>query len=428
MSQIANTIKDVVNIFKPEPLTKEQLEFYQKTAAVRDNSQREFYDTLFEHITIADMPTRLLVVGHMGCGKSTELRMLMRELLNYDIPWITVNVTQDLDLHNFNYIDVLMRIIEGMAEYAKDNALTIDKKIIQAFYNSLSTKSIKKYWERDANMDMEGTINIFGIVPFLKAVAGITTSLKMASGFNEELRREIQPNISTIVESLNAFVEHLNELTGKSIVIIIDGLEKGRYECTRKLFVEDISALSAIKAHLVMTCPLSIYRSPDAIAALNYFFAPTVIPMIKTHNVDGSLYQNGINVIRELILKRAPVTLFEDGVLEKIIIKTGGYLRHTCKLLSLCAFEAYICGRKTIDMESVNVTINKFTTDVFLMVKNNHYQRVKKIYDGDHRPHQDAESFELLYCGAVLEYNGDRWVDLHPLIRDYIDNHPGVLD
>ncbi|MDR0307572.1 MAG: ATP-binding protein [Chitinispirillales bacterium] len=426
MNQLAKSVKDVVNIFKPEPLKSDQLKFYQKTAAVRDCSQREFYDTLFEHITIADEPTRLLVVGHMGCGKSTELRMLMKELADYEIPCITVNATQDLDLQNFDYIDVLMRIIERTAEYAKNNELTVDKRIVNAFYDSLSTTNIKKYWVKDAKVGVEAPASVLSLIT---ATVGITASLKMASGFSKELRLEIQPNIGSIVASLNAFINHLNEQTKKSIVIIIDGLEKGRYEYARKLFCEDISAISDIKAHLVMTCPLSIYRSPDAVAALNYFFVPTVIPMIKTHNKDGSAYQEGIDVIRELILKRADESLFDKDVLKTIIIKTGGYLRHTCKLLSNCAFEAYMRNKKVIDMESVNFTINKFTTDVFFMVKGKHYKRIEEIYKGDHIPRPDAESFELLYCGAILEYNnGDRWVNLHPLVRDYIDNHPDVLD
>jgi hypothetical protein len=72
--------------------------------------------------------------------------------------------------------------------------------------------------------------------------------------------------------------------------------------------------------------------------------------------------------------------------------------------------------------------LKRYASDVFFRVENRLYPRVKKIHGGDLRATQDPELSELLYSGAVFEYNGDRWVDLHPLIRKYIDDHPGVLD
>ena len=80
------------------------------------------------------------------------------------------------------------------------------------------------------------------------------------------------------------------------------------------------------------------------------------------------------------------------------------------------------------DLDSVNFTLKNFSTEVFFRIESYLYPRVKKIYAGDWMARQDPELSELLYSGAVFEYNGDRWIDLHPLIRDYVREHQGVLD
>ncbi|MCL2425125.1 MAG: KAP family NTPase [Oscillospiraceae bacterium] len=429
MSKKADSLVDIMNLFKPHALTAEQQDFYQKTSAVRDGDPFEFHDSLYKRIKNSGTHERLLVVGHLGCGKSTELQMLTKKLSNDKFAVIYIEARDRLDLFNFNYIDICMLIVEDMTKYAKDNNLNVDKHILSAFQNALSTKTIEEYWGTGTEISADASASVSATIPFfLNLIAKITSSLKTASGIKEELRHEIAPRIGDVVAALNAFVEHISELASRQVVIIIDGLEKCRQERVRNLFVEDITAILEIKAHLVTTCPIALYRSTDAGVLAGYFTSPVVIPMIKTHYQDGTPYEDGVDVIRELILKRADLSFFEDGVLDTIIMSAGGSLRDTCYILSNSAFAADMRDRQTIDMESVEVELRKFTSDIFFRVESRLFPKnVKMIYEGEHQPKQDPELSELLYCGAVFEYNGDRWVDLHPLLRKYIDNHPGVL-
>ena len=74
MNEKATSLIDIFNLFTPKALTFEQRAFYQKTASVRDGSSYEFHDYLFKHIKESHTHSRLLVIGHGGCGKSTELQ------------------------------------------------------------------------------------------------------------------------------------------------------------------------------------------------------------------------------------------------------------------------------------------------------------------------------------------------------------------
>ena len=57
-----------------------------------------------------------------------------------------------------------------------------------------------------------------------------------------------------------------------------------------------------------------------------------------------------------------------------------------------------------------------------------YYPAMKKIYNGDYSSKNYEGQSMLLYNGVIFEYNGECWIDLHPLVRQYIDNNPEVLD
>jgi len=426
MTKRAETIIDVFNLFKPEALTEEQRNFYQKTAAVRSGEEDEFYTTLYDHIVYSSTSARLLVVGHMGCGKSTELQMLMAKLTENSLPSIHINAKDDLHLYNFTYIDLLILVVEKIGRYAIDNELQINERLLASFRAALGTHVTNEYLKECDEAGGEVELGVSAkFFCFARAAAKVSASLKMSSGYSDEIRQEIKPRAYEIINTLNAFIENLKEQTAQPIVIIIDGLEKCIHECVRSLFVEDIATLSNIKAHLVISCPIAIYRSADANIFKGYFPTTVDIPMLKTQNKDGSLYCKGTGLIRELILKRADETFFDKDALETIISKTGGNFRDTCNLVSNCAFHARNKG--IIDMDTVNFVLSKFATEVFFRIKADLYPRLKQIYDGDLDARHDPDLSELLYSGAVFEYNGQRWVDLHPLLRDYIDNNKGIL-
>ena len=436
MSKKAKSLPDIVNVFHPKALTAEQTEYYQPTAAVRSGENYEYYDDLYGRINMSANNMHILVVGHGGCGKSTELHMLARQLRDNGSPAIIIEALDDLNLNDFTYIDIFVLIVKRLAEYAENNNYNIDKKIISAFKTAMSTKTTQEFWEAGTAASLEtGASASVNLLFIIQLMAKITASLKMGSGIKEELRSEMKPKMADITEAVNAFIDNLNGLIEKKgfrgkVVIIIDGLEKCTQDCVKKLFIDDVSSIKQINTHMVISCPISLYRSSDAALLTNNFDTVEVMPMIKTHNADADRSPNhkGINVIKELILKRVEDTCFEESALEQLITMSGGNLRDTCYLVKNCAHVAYMRKHVAIDMACVDYTLNKYAADLFLRIDTDYYPVIKEIVAGNYMHKNNKALIELLYAGAVFEYNGERWVDLHPLIRRYIDNNPGILD
>ena len=427
------TLSDIANLFTPRALTEEQADLYQETAAVRGADYYEFHELLFERIRTSREKTHILVVGHGGCGKSTELRMLSLKLRKSGVSVIIIEARDDLDLNNFSYIDIFMLIVERLTEYAKDNEnkFKIPTKLIKAFNEALTTKITQEYWESKSEAGMEAGASISASLPFLFSfVSKIAASLKLGSAQREEIRRQIDPKMKEIINALNALLDEINSHSDNKIVIIIDGLEKCQTDNAVKLFSRDISSLSAINTHLILACPINIYRSPVANTLQGYFIRPAMMPMIKTHYPDSldNPFKYGVDVIKALIGKRVEDSFFDDGIIDEIIKMGGGSLRDTCSLLSDSAFEAYMRGSKTVDQPSFERAMNQFATDVFYRAESKYYPMIKRIFEGERQPRNNSDLAQLLYAGVVFEYNGDGWIDLHPLIRHYIEEHMGVLD
>jgi hypothetical protein len=48
---------------------------------------------------------------------------------------------------------------------------------------------------------------------------------------------------------------------------------------------------------------------------------------------------------------------------------------------------------------------------------------IKRIFYGNYDIDKEKESLFLLYnAGVVFEYNGECWCNLHPIVRDYLDD------
>jgi len=434
MNKKASSMEDVFSLFRPEALTEEQFGFYQNTAAVRTGKQFEFNDLLLKNILSTEKYgnySHLLVVGHRGCGKSTELNMLDYKLREAGSPVVFIKAIPDLDLYGFEFIDVLMLIIDKLAQYADSNNLKINKHILDAFRAALSNHITLEYWDESAGigLDVEISISSGPMSWFLKAMAKINSYLKVTSGMKEELRREIKSKMPDVIRVLNAFVKDLSSQTTQGIVIIIDGLEKCIPETVRKLFVEDLSAITGINAHLIISCPPEIYLSVDNVVLTSYFSSIEFVPMIKTHDQLYKPYRKGIKVIKELVFKRADASFFGKGVLEEIILGAGGSLRETCRFVSNCAFEAMTQGKEVIDAGVARAEMNTRAIELFRILPRECYAEVKKIYEGDTSIGQRDNINQLLYYGGfVFEYNHERWVDLHPLLRKHIEKRPEVLD
>jgi SpoVK/Ycf46/Vps4 family AAA+-type ATPase len=158
----------------------------------------------------------------------------------------------------------------------------------------------------------------------------------------------------------------------------------------------------------------------------SYFSEEWILPMIKLRTWDEPTrtytpFDTGIVVLRNIILKRMARKLFADSVLDHIIEKTGGFLRDLLNVVYDAALNAAARNNFSIEEKDMIVALNKLQSSVCAGFPDSSRVRLERIKNGEKRYAADQELMVLLRSGAVFEYNGKSWVDLHPLVLDWLN-------
>lgn len=431
----ASQISEMINVFSPEPLQTEQMdEFYcNKTMEYRMSDK---YNSPMEDILDicqeAGDGTAFLLLGHKGCGKSTELNRLSTELEASGHKVKTIVCSMDLDLLNIVYSDLFILMGEALLQIAEECGCEIDKTIlddINSFWDE-ATKTIVSTEQETASLETGVSIETPKIISnILSVFAKIKADLK----YNEETRLEYRKKISTRssewMKLLSKVTEEIRKQSdGKAPIIIFEDLDKLNPEDAWRVFYHYAAILSGMKFPVIYTFPIGL--SYDArFSALEAYFVTKTLPMIKIETIEGVPFDDGINVIREIVEKRASLHLFEEDVLERLIRYTGGSLRDLFHAINASAKRA---GRRTstaISMEDADKALEELKTSLTRRIEENDYKFLINIYQGNKELIEDKQILlKMLQASVVLEYNGRRWHNVHPLVVKFFKEQGLIKD
>ena len=189
--------------------------------------------------------------------------------------------------------------------------------------------------------------------------------------------------------------------------------------------------LAAIVADVIYTVPIFTLHSPDA-GVLRSLFRPFGLAMIKTFESDGRPAP-GFDVVKKIILARIDEKAVDPGALDLLVRKTGGVLQHAFEVLRNAALmdSATLPLKEKEIVEALKVKRSEFWSEIALPIEPvPGVASVEQLYDrltgyakrqlaGERNPPQvDAINQILLRACALVEYNGDRWYGVHPLVID----------
>ncbi len=156
--------------------------------------------------------------------------------------------------------------------------------------------------------------------------------------------------------------------------------------------------------------------------ALKGYFTSVCFPMIKQENVDGTPFNDGTEIIKKIVEKRADLNLFEKDTLELMIKKTGGSLRDLFEVILNSAQTARRGNLNKISMVNAKLALTMLKSSLSRCIERKHYAFLADIYRGNRQKIEDKEMLlEMLMAGVVLEYNGEHWFKLHPLVAEFLE-------
>lgn len=431
----AQKLSQIQDVFNPNPLQDEDEinKFYQNTTEARTGDAYSGFVEKME-LLLEDSHNSLihkLFIGHAGVGKTTELYRLKRIAEEKGFLTCFGRCDIDLDSGDIEYTDVLFYILDLLVNQACENSLKISDNIV---------KKIEKYWNSNTELiktiSMQGEMEIaadakaeMGIVKIIRLLSSVKAVLKNSVESKKEIRTLIEPRSSEMLRQIQEVIEEIRDQLqrkGRPEIpfVILDGLDKIPLEQAKKIFRENGSRFQGIQIHLLVTFPISLSYTPEYKDVQIWFPNPEKLPMIKIRNWQQGAYQKdyteGIETIRSIIGKRAELSLFTDEALEELIIYTGGYIRDLFRCIADAALRARLRKSEVIESEDAEKALAVLESDINGRYSDELIGKMEDIYRGNKYVSSSEEITMLLQIGAVLEYNGARWCDLHPLVEKWL--------
>jgi AAA ATPase domain len=327
--------------------------YYIDFASVRGGKIIEALQRTITRIS-PDSPTCQLFTGHLGCGKSTELLRLQAELEQQDFHVVYFESTHVLEMADVDVTDILLAIAGQVSE-----SLEAMKIRLQPGYFTELFKDVVNFLQTPIELEAEAELSV--------GIAKITAKTKQSPQLRRRLRDYLEPRTANILQSINQELlepatKILKSRGKKGLVVIVDNLDRvairpmpsGR-SLPEYLFIERGEQLRKLHCHIVYTIPLALTFSNDS-AELQHRLgggvAPKVLPMIPVRLRSGEIFNQGLALLRQMVLARAfpeyhaqnrlqlIAEVFDSlETLDRLCLISGGHVRDLLGLLFDCLRE-----------------------------------------------------------------------------------------
>ena len=369
----------------------------------------------------------LLVTGHRGNGKSTEL-LRLKQVLEEDGYLVVYFVGEvELNLGDVEWSDILLTMVSQVVEQAKKADLRPDEETLERIVGWLAQELVKKEVRREQEIELVGQFGVDASLPFFaKVLAAIKGAFRTGAVQVREIRREVERRASGLLKDINDLIDDLQrqlETSGrKGLVIIVDDLEKivlrsladsPRLTTHSAIFVEHGEHLKTPHCHLIYTMPVSLLSEEN----VGQIFpdTPFVIPVVKVRTRTGQRYAAGVRALCQVVERRVDTgAVFElPKLLEELALTSGGHLRD---FLRLVRYASQYATADRIDRAATKKAVSAMIREYDRLVKDADLPKLVYIARERRLP-RDAEYAHLPYHLLVLEYrNEEAWADVHPLV------------
>ena len=377
-----------------------------------------------------DLGSLHLLSGHMGSGKTTELRRLAcdlgREEPHPTVVYFDAEALLRLPVADLEDILIgLWLVLSGDGPAPLPDAVPMPGDVGQRAKTLLGT------WWRDRIRNQ--LVRLSADLPddVVQCLRAVLAQLKGAASTDSEpspWRLALRPVAQTLLEGLNAAIAEMRGDDGPPVVFVVDQLEKlqpGPH--VESLYGQRLVDLKLLHAHVVMTVPLHLlcYGATGArLIASVYGTGAKVLPMVKVGErvaLGDGPYASGIQAMAQLLALRVDFErLFEDGrgAAARIASLSGGSIRHALQLTqsAINLHDQPKVTAASIDRVAADMTASyeralpdAWVDDVVYVYRHNSFRSECPA----------ATKGELLYNLFVLEYqNGDSdpWHGVHPLV------------
>lgn len=420
MEYPVHSVDDAYDACHPEtPLEFNDSRYVDLTQA---RGGENFAQRMAERVRRTKHPNFLqqLISGHRGCGKSTELLQLQTRLQGDNFFTVYVDVEEVLDLGEIKYLDLLFSLAKAIEEKSRREQLNINSRLLDELERWFGEYILAEDHKLELESSLKSEFSLEPKLPMLaRILASISAQIKTASSRREELRLRLKRELTVFIDRLNVLIGEVRRSARAKgfidLVVIVDGLEKMQYREEKdggsnfkELFIHHKEQLKAPHCHIFYTVPITLAFDENVRDA--FPDEPVILPMVNQNS------EVGRTALFEIVQRRVAIAeVFDHPTsVERLALMSGGSVRDLLRLVRLA------CEGMTdkITAASVESAIKRMIKEFDRALHKDDLEPLKLIAASRELAGTKAEQ-RLLYLRMVHEYeNGERWADLHPILRE----------
>ncbi len=388
-------------------------------------------------------PTCQLFTGHIGCGKSTEILQLKQQLESEGFHVVYFESSQDMEMGDVDLSDILLAIARRVVESLEAVKVKTEAKGFRAMLNG-AVKILQTEIELSAEADVPGVGKIEastnGEFSLSLGIGKLSAKTKDSPDLRSKLRGYMEPKTNGLLDLINQEIllpgiADLKKVGKEGIVVIVDNLDRvddspkpwGRPQ-TEYLFVDRAEQLRKLQCHVVYTMPLALRFSRDyGTLTARFMTDPIVLPMVPVVRRDGSTHEEGIALLRQMVLSRvlpdsspterlnAVNEIFDNiNTLDRLCFASGGHVRNIMRLLN----DALRKQRGLpITVEILEDTIRKRRNELVLSIDYDEWRLLQQVNETK-KVVGDIGYQTLIRSMYVYEYqdNDGSWFEVNPVL------------
>jgi len=415
----AASIKEAIALCAPdEPLLPEDPR-WQDFSQVRGIALAQKINRRLESYTAAGRHAYIALAGHRGCGKSTELYRVKHRAEELGYLVLYTRVDEELDPYEVDYSDLLLLISRLVEEAFRQEGMPLDPRLLEHISRWFREVTRIDEAQVEASLGVRGELEAKAEIPFFaKLMVALTSSIQAGGKSKTEIRETVQRYPKALVDNVNLLMDDaydaLKRRERKGLLLIFDNLDRYRPEIADKLLLQSADILKGVHCNAIYTVPISLVYDPLG-DRVRERFLPEILPMITVRRRNGLPNEEGVGCLMAALRNRLEIErVFEsENLARRLILMSGGCIRDLMYLIQ----EACLAASERIDEEAAERSIRWVRAELSRGIQASYYPLLAGIHLTKTAP-GDENHRRILFHRYALEYEGERWADVHPLIEE----------
>lgn len=407
-------LRQAIDNFRPERSLRTEEEFARFYVSRPLTRLAE----LGEQIRVASPDAKFLVYGHRGCGKTSELNWLAKELEETHFT-LVLSLEEENDLSDLHYTEILTALCRAILYRASERQMEVSQRLLDDVLDWFN--SVEEITQRGVSVEGSATekVSVYFLELFSKQKAEFSK--------REERRQKRERHEGELLALINRLIDEVRDAdraqrgVERPLFAIVDSLDRCKVETVKEVF-KYTEALAAPRMKTVYTVPLAFSRDrlfPEVLRDFGDY--RWTIPVLTLATADGQRDEETWEVARDILARRFDGVEVSPAVQDMLITDSGGVLSILFGLCYNACVTAHARPPHVLTEEIVAETRLDRQNRFQIGLQASDYQTLSQRLP-NRMPVVDGQFLDLLYANCIIEYatGGRSWYDMHPLVRELV--------